>query len=346
MPCPLRLVAATAALVALVACTDGVEPGAGATRPATPTPPRTVDAEPPETASPERPHPVSLPALFDIEPDGRAFRVRRELGRTDAYVRYFITYRSGDLTISGLMNVPLGEGPFPVIVLNHGYIDPEVYLTGRGFERTQEYLPRRGFAIVHIDYRNHAGSDDDPRNDVRLRLGYTEDAINAVDAIRRSRLPYLDRERIGMLGRSMGGGVTLNVAVVRPDLVDAMVVFSSVSSDTVDNFNRWIRRRRPIAREILERFDSPAEAPEFWRGVSPRTYFDRVEVPILMHHGTADSTTPFRWALETNRALRRQGADVTFYRYRGEEHAFSPAAFARAMDRTVTFFRHHLAAER
>ena len=29
------------------------------------------------------------------------------------------------------MNVPRGTGPFPVLVLLHGYIDPAVYVTVR-----------------------------------------------------------------------------------------------------------------------------------------------------------------------------------------------------------------------
>ena len=306
--------------------------------PARPSPPSGVVEE----QSVEPPHPVSLPALMEKRYNGRNLRIRRELGRNDAYVRHLVTYRSGKLTISGLMNVPHGDGPFPVIVLNHGYIDPEVYTTGRGFERSQDFLPRNGFAILHIDYRNHAGSDDDPENGVKLRLGYTEDAINAVLAVKESSLPFLDRERVGMLGRSMGGGVALNVAVVRPDIVDAMVIFSSVSSDTVDNFNKWIRRRAALAREIISTYGSPKENPEFWRKASPRTFFDRVTVPMLIHQGTVDDTTPPRWARATVRVLRNHDAPVRFRTYDGEGHAFGTSAYLSAMRRTAAFFERNL----
>jgi dipeptidyl aminopeptidase/acylaminoacyl peptidase len=74
--------------------------------------------------------------------------------------------------------------------------------------------------------------------ELNLRLGYTEDMINAVLAIKQSRLPYLDRERIGLLGRSLGGGITYDVLVAQPSLVKAAVVYAPVSSDAVDNFNR------------------------------------------------------------------------------------------------------------
>jgi dipeptidyl aminopeptidase/acylaminoacyl peptidase len=66
-----------------------------------------------------------------------------------------------------------------------------------------------------------------------------------------------------------------------------------------------------------------------------------VRVPLLVHHGTADTTCPIRWADATVRALERAGADVTYLRYPGEGHAFS-AAWADSMQATVTFFRTHL----
>ena len=95
--------------------------------------------------------------------------------------------------------------------------------------------------MLHVDYRNHAGSDRDPRADLRLRLGYTVDVVNAVKAVRRSGLRRLDTEQVGLLGRSMGGGVVYNVLTVAPGLVDAAVVYAPVSSRAGDNFNRWIR---------------------------------------------------------------------------------------------------------
>ena len=195
--------------------------------------------------------------------------------------------------------------------------------------------------MLHTDYRNHAGSDKDPRNDRRLRLGYTEDTINAVKALRGSDLP-VDPDRIGMLGRSMGGGVTQNALVVRPRIVDAAVIYASVSSRTFDNHRKWTRPGRPaLAARIEERYGTPAKNPRFWREVSPRTYAERVRVPVLVHHGTADDTCPIEWADETVRALKKSGADVTYRRYPGEGHAFS-AAWEPSMRRTVAFFREHL----
>ena len=286
--------------------------------------------------------PVSLPAMMAKTYDGRALRLRRVLARTDAYVRRVVTYRSGDLKISGVANIPRGAGPFPVLVLLHGYIDPAVYVTGQGLMREQDFLARRGFAVLHVDYRNHAGSDADPKAEQRLRLGYTEDAINAVLAVRRSGLRALDPRRIGLLGRSMGGGVVYNTLVAQPGLVDAAVTFAPVSSRVKDNFERWIRGERPeLAARIVARHGSPEDNPRFWREVSPRTYFERVTEPLLIHHGTSDDSCPIRWTRATHAALRERGKDVALRVYRGEEHAFGPQ-WPLSMRRTVAFFKQHL----
>ncbi|MFA6413370.1 MAG: hypothetical protein WCW53_11790, partial [Syntrophales bacterium] len=41
--------------------------------------------------------------------------------RTDAYTRYRISYISNGLKISGILNIPQGKGPFPLLIFNHGY---------------------------------------------------------------------------------------------------------------------------------------------------------------------------------------------------------------------------------
>ena len=308
---------------------------------------------PAQTETPERsatpkpappPHPVSVPSLFEKEYDGRGLRLGQVLVRTDAYTQYTVTYRSGPLRVSGILNVPDGRGPFPALVLAHGYIDPAVYTNGQGMRREQDWLARAGFVVLHTDYRNHGYSDPEPRADERLRLGYAEDVINAVHALRRtSAVPVAD-DRIGLVGRSMGGGVVYNALVAQPRLVDAGVVFAPVSSLAADNFDRWVRRdpgRDGLASTIMRRYGAPEDAPEFWADASPRPYFDRITEPVLIHHGTADESCPIRWSRATHRELLAAGVDSTLRVYEGEPHAFV-AQWPLSMRRTVDFLRAHL----
>jgi len=287
---------------------------------------------------------VSLPALMRERPDGGRPRITATELETDAYTRHQVVYRSGDLTVSGVLLRPRGEGPFPAIVLNHGYIDPSYYVTGQGMAREQDALARAGFVVLHTDYRGHAASDDVPDLDRETRLGYTRDAINAVDALRK--LPYVDDDRLAMLGRSMGGGVTMNALVAQPGLVDAAVIYASVSSSYLENVEHFTRPNRPEAEQALyERFGAPRQAPRFYRQLSSRSYFDRITEPVLAHHGRADGTCPPRWAAETQRLMRRAGVDSRLAWYPGEDHAFY-ALWQQSMDRTIAFLRAEFRADR
>ena len=217
---------------------------------------------------------------------------------------------------------------------------------GRGMMREQDYLARAGYAVLHTDYRNHAESSDDPNAELELRLGYTKDVINAVLAIKASRHPQLDPERVGLMGRSIGGGVAYNALVASPGLVDAAVVYAPVSSSAADNFNRWTRAdpgADGVSDAIIAAYGAPEASPEFWQDVSPVTYFDRITEPILIQHGTADESCPVTWSQQTLTALQAAGADAELITYDGEPHAFE-AAWPVSMERTVAFFTEHLRA--
>jgi dipeptidyl aminopeptidase/acylaminoacyl peptidase len=285
---------------------------------------------------------VSLNALMNEPLDGRDLQVRRELSRTSEYTRYAVSYRGGGQLITGIMNVPRGTGPFPVVVLAHGYIDPQAYWSGQGFRREQDALARNGYVALHVDYRNHAGSSDDPDNDLTMRLGYAEDVLNAAVAVRASNLPTLDGERIAVLGRSMGGSVAFNALVARPGVFDAAVVYASTSTTAVENFNRWQREDDRLRRAVFAEHGSPSVNPGFWRGISAVNYVDRITEPVLMFHGTRDESCPIRWARATRDALVDAGVDVRLVEYPGAGH-YMYGEWADSMRRSLAFLGRHLA---
>jgi len=272
--------------------------------------------------------------------------------RTAAYTSYDVTYRSRSstkrgeesYTISGVLNVPNGRGPFPAVVLAHGYIDPAVYVRGQGMTRERGYLASRGYIALHVDYRNHAESDDDPRSQINMRLGYSADVINAVKALRGSRAVPVDDDRIAMFGRSMGGGVILKALVAEPGLVQAAVPWASVSSLEAQNYDQFIRpdpEDSGLREQLARRYGTPEQSTRFWRENSSRPYFDRITEPVLMIHGRFDDTCPPRWATATQHALARAGVDSRLVWY-DDGHAFGPK-FNAAMNRVVRFLDRRLA---
>jgi dipeptidyl aminopeptidase/acylaminoacyl peptidase len=293
------------------------------------------------------PYPVSLLALMQKEYIGDDLVFEQILETNEIYTRYRISYSANGLSLSGIMNIPKGEGPFPLLVLNHGYIDPTVYTNGRGLKREQDYFARNGFAVIHPDYRNHVFSDKDPENTLRFRLGYTEDVIGAVLAVQNSTLPELasvDSFSVGMLGHSMGGGITQNVLVVRPDLIQAAVLYAPVSSNATENLNQYFLKnpaRSKTAEEIFMRHGSPEENPNFWDGISPQMYFERVQVPVQIFIGTRDESTPPEWSEKIHQQLQELGKDTELIIFEGEKHEFIHK-WRDFMKKSGAFFSEHL----
>jgi dipeptidyl aminopeptidase/acylaminoacyl peptidase len=290
---------------------------------------------------------VSLKYIMQEKFNGRDLRFVKVLATSEAYTRYYITYMSGKLKISGIMNVPKGKGPYPVIITAHGFVEPQYYTTGRGLKREQDYLARKGYVVIHPDYRNHNGSDKDPDNNMRLNLGYTEDVINAAYAVKNSGFKFMDRNNIGLLGHSLGGGIALNIMVTKPKLIKAYVLFAPISIDFRDNYYRWIAKKGPYVmrkfgppwmRDRIEAlYGSPRKNPAFWDGISPKTYLRNVEDPAIVHQGLADKEVPPVWSDKLVEAFKKNGKAIRIYTYKGQPHEFT-SAWPRVMRTSTVFF--------
>ena len=348
-----RGAAALATLPLLAACSGTPEPSeptptsSPASSPVPSPSPEPPPEEPTEEPTAEPAHPISVASLAAADLTGGDLRLGAVRERTAAYTSYDVTFASttagegtAPLRISGVLNVPTGRGPFPAVVLAHGYIDPASYVRGQGMTRERGFLAQRGHVALHVDYRNHAESGDDPRVEQAVRLGYSADVIAAARALRDSDDVRVDPDRIALFGRSMGGGVMLKALAAEPGLFAAGVGWASVSSLEAENFDQFQRPDAPLAEleaAFRGRHGLPGEDPEFWRGVSSRPSFDQITEPVLLAHGRFDDTCPPPWARATQRALTQAGVDSTLEWY-DDGHAFGPA-FVTAMDRTVRFLR-------
>ncbi|HEU4512402.1 MAG TPA: alpha/beta fold hydrolase [Nocardioidaceae bacterium] len=282
---------------------------------------------------------VSLPALVEHEYDAGPLRVDHLVADELASRRFHVTYRSGPLTVSGQLSVPRRPGRLPLVVLAHGYESPGTYRSGVALAREQAFLAARGYVVLLTDYRNHADSDREGTEPVAEPLGYPEDVVNAVLAARR--LPFVDTGRVAVVGRSMGGGVALAAVAARPELVDALVLYSPVSSDAVDNYRRWVAGRPDLEGRVRATYGTPGENPRFWRRASVRNYVGRVDVPVQVHHGTADEVCPVSWSRETVTALREAGQTVEYFEYPGEGHRLD-AGWSTMARRIAGFLDRHV----
>ena len=316
--------------------TSATPTATSATTPTQTAPTTTTTApSPTATAAP----PLSPETLFAKTYDGRNLTRGREVGSTAAYQQYIATFDGDGLTISGRLLVPRGSGPFPAVVLAHGYADPAVYDNTTQMSRERDYLARQGYVVLLVDYRNHAGSSKDPDADSNLRLGYAVDVINAAKALQQD--PKVIPDRIALMGRSMGGGVTYAALVAAPGLFKAAIAYAPVSSNTVDNFEKWTRPDRETAARVVATLGEPATNTDAWAKTSPRTYFERITEPVMIHQGTADLSCPIVWAQASVEALKAAGKSVEYFTYAGQPHVFTNGPWTTSIQRSVNFLQQH-----
>jgi dipeptidyl aminopeptidase/acylaminoacyl peptidase len=272
--------------------------------------------------------------------------IEQELDPGVGYSRYYVSYISEGLKIYALMTVPDGEVPitgWPVIIFNHGYIPPDVYVTTQRYIAYVDLIARAGYIVFRSDYRGHDRSEGEARG-TYSRPDYVVDVLNAVASMKR--YPDADKNRIGMWGHSMGGYITLRSMVVTND-IRAGVIWAGVVASYEDLLYNWRRGTGPPTvstprpgswrSTLVQTYGSPEENPEFWDSISANAFLSEISGPVQLHHGTADTDVP----VEFSELLFYQMLDVNqyveLYKYEGDNHNISNY-FSTAMIRTIEFF--------
>ncbi len=260
------------------------------------------------------------------------------LEETANFTRYLIEYPSDGLRITGMLNQPRGDGPFPVVILNHGYYPLDVYQTGNGSKLAADYLADRGFLALAPDLRSHAGSDAAPN---QFRAGHVIDVLNLIPLAQR--LPTAQPGKVGMWGHSNGGAITAKAMVVSDQLA-AAVIYAPASSNITEDY--WFRVERAGSRgQPIDAIDwpvAPEAAPDLYQRLSPLPYLDYVNSPVLIHYGTADDVVPLKWPDDQQAGLAAAGKDVRMELYEGQPHSFQGAENQRYLEDTAAFFAEHV----
>lgn len=314
--------------------------------PATPTPPPTETPTPPPTPTPlptSTPTPSPTPdpyagltiaGLANRAYGGGELKIEETMAVTDAFTRSLVSYPSDGLTLYGFMNVPQGEGPFPVALVMHGYVAPDRYNTLGYTSRYADALARAGYLVLHPNYRNYPPSDSGPD---LFRASHAVDALNLVAIIRAQAglpgpLAKADPGFVGMLGHSMGGGITLRAITLSP-AIQAAVLYGSMSGDEQQNFEK-IREWSGGSRGLPE-LDVP---PEALARIGPIYYLDRITAAVSIHHGDNDGTVPLAWSEDLCRRLQALQKVVECFTYPGQPHTFQGEGDQLFIQRTIDFF--------
>lgn len=130
-----------------------------------------------------------------------------------------VFYLSGKLKIEAYVYRPEGAGPFPVVIYNHGS-RAEHDREERPFAYVGEMLTRSGYVLIVPERRGYGksdgptfgeavGEDRGPRFVARVEEE-TDDVLAAVEFAKA--LPYADKTRMGVMGWSYGGIISVFAA--------------------------------------------------------------------------------------------------------------------------------------
>jgi dipeptidyl aminopeptidase/acylaminoacyl peptidase len=311
----------------------------------------TSTATPAPSATPDPSEPFTIEHLRSRTYDSGPIEIVKTLESNDQFTRYLIAYPSDGLRITGMLDVPKGpiNQHYPVIILNHGYIDPAHYATGSDTKANADYLARAGYLTLSPDYRGYAGSqggtqESNPnvRGEDTFRVDFAIDVLNLLHAV--PSLPQADPKRIGLWGHSMGGGITLKVLTIdRGALVKAAVLYGAMSGDEAANLQHIDQLWRPgLFDRVTAIYGTPQDRPAAYASISPLTYLNDIAVPISLHHGTADDQVPLVWSIDLDQRLQAAGKSVEFFEYNGAGHTFSGATWTTFMQRVTAFFDKHV----
>lgn len=317
-------------------------------------------ATPTSTPLPHLMYPYTIAGLRERTFTGGEISLDVILGLTDTYTRYLISYPSDGLRITGILQIPAGEGPFPVIVMNHGFEPRTEYTSGDGTDRAAAYLVEHGYITIASDYRTWSGAEDDASF---FHTGLVIDVMNMITSL--SSIPQADMDRIGIWGHSMGGGIATKILTLKSP-VRAAVLYAPNSADDADLISRWgygcigdisagelldtcnsadvIPESLPA--EVIAAYKEAATNPEMMRDIAPYYHLDLVSVPVQIHIGSADGdyigSTPPEWSYKLNQGLLDAGKDVEFFVYEGQRHSFTGDAWLVFMGRALRLFDEEL----
>jgi uncharacterized protein len=171
------------------------------------------------------------------------------------------------------------EGSTPVPPLNKGGLGGVVlYLHGNGLNvganvEHANRFHRLGLSVFLIDYRGYGLSQGDFPTESQVY----KDAQLAWDYLVKKR--GINPNQIYIYGHSLGGAIAIDLAVRNPEAAGLIVEGSFTSARAMVDFQSGVYRMFPIDLLLTQRFDSIAKV-------------DRLQMPVLFIHGTADTVVP------------------------------------------------------
>lgn len=200
---------------------------------------------------------------------------------------------------------------YPLIITQYSGPGSQQVLDRWSVDWTQ-YAAIHGYVVLCVDPRGTGGKGRAWETIVYKNLGHYE-AIDICGAARwAASLPYVDPDRIGLTGWSYGGYQTL-MSISTPSSPFACAVAIAPVTD-------W----RYYDTVYSERYMlTPQENDEGYRTSSPINHIDKMNIPLLIMHGTADDNVHLMNTMQYVSVMESCGRFCDMFLYPNMNHSIN-----------------------
>jgi len=131
----------------------------------------------------------------------------------------------GEWPLNGIVSMPVGQGPFPGIVLVHGsgsHDRDEAIGPNKTFRDLAQGLASRGIAVLRYDKRNYVHGPKIDLAKFTVKEEVLDDALAGAELLRHT--PGVDPARVYVLGHSLGAMVAPKAAATDPKLAGIILM--------------------------------------------------------------------------------------------------------------------------
>jgi dipeptidyl aminopeptidase/acylaminoacyl peptidase len=215
--------------------------------------------------------------------------------------------------LTGWLYRPAAPAPWPTMIHLHG--GPEAQ-ERPVYNSLFQSLVATGVAVFAPNVRGSTGFGRSfvTADDVERRYGAIEDVAASVAHLVESGLA--DPDRVGCMGRSYGGYLTLAALVWYPQLFSVGIDVCGMA-----DFETFYRHTEPrIAAAAVSKYGHPEDDAQLLRDLSPIHRIDNLVAPLLVVHGTEDTNVPVEEAQQVVDALAAREVEHRFLLFEGEGH--------------------------
>jgi uncharacterized membrane protein/fermentation-respiration switch protein FrsA (DUF1100 family) len=294
--------------------------------------------------------PYSITALSARSYQKSDITIEKEVSGSGNFKSFVVSFISDGLKEYALMNIPNSEKPtngFPVLVIDHGYIQPNLYDTVNSYKSESDYFANNGFLVIKPDYRGNGNSEITDQS--LMRFAYPIDVLNLLSSL--SNISEANSNQVFLWSHSMGGEVTLEVleSIAKdkdfPIKISGAIFWAPVT-DPIKWFSISHLPSLPEAivtpypyTQTFQILGTPEKNPQLWQSLSPLNYLKNLtNVPLFLQHGTADTTVPYSWSVELSNDLKQLNKPVQFISYANDNHNL-PLHWSEAIGDDLNFLQ-------